>query len=215
MAERPWRPDWRTRLSEWLVAHGAEPEVAVAIAGALEASGLSVTEARAWLSERGGEFPANGMWTPDWAWRQVPVDAIEDGHASLVLEAARRFAAATSDERLIARALGRDVAAARALTGSDERRTQTVAAIVRLLRERLGSPARVNEALDAERWADRDDPSERNMVAEIVAGGEQELLRRLRDGNIDLEQRLAHGVMRQIAIPGVEEWNPYWPPRER
>lgn len=201
--------DAYARLVEDLVSAGGSASTAEATVNTLRGAGLTASQARVWLTNSRRGHP---VWTPGWAWQQVPVHAIGDGHQDIVLAAARRFAAATFDVRELARAFGCDVESAKRLCGGDPQRARTMHDIVRVLREHL-SDAQISEVVFVRPRRPGSDIPDRlapRMIDEMYDGNEEALLHRLRDGEVDLQDRLQNGLLHPSYIPGDGSGeNPY------
>jgi hypothetical protein len=164
-------------VSALIASAGASREVADAIAGALLGCGLSPSEAREWLAHESRAYPIGEPMMLS----QAPIALIGRGEGDAVLAAAEEFAAATPDERAIARLFGGDIGAARRLTGSDPDRTRVILGIATGLLERLGTPERVCYAGQT-RLGGHD---ERRIVDRLLAGDEDAVAAELADGRID------------------------------
>jgi hypothetical protein len=103
-----------------LIKAGATDAEAGKVVTALESAGLSPPQMRSWLASpsRGYAVAVRttriGTVTADW--KLVPLWAVEDGYADAVIAAAEAFAAATPEERLLARTLLCDLADVRRIT---------------------------------------------------------------------------------------------------
>jgi hypothetical protein len=131
-----------------LLEQGASDDDATAIVDALTEAGLSASEMRAWLSHPMTAYVVNG---------RVPTHAIEDGRASDVIAAAREFAAASEDERYIARTLVCGLDAVERLTHGDPGRTAQVKQAAEMLVNKLRKPIAINEALQTTLSGDYED----------------------------------------------------------
>jgi hypothetical protein len=160
-----------------LMAAGAPRDVADAIAGALLGCGLSPSEAREWLVHDRRSYPIGDPMML----AQAPIVLIERGDSEAVLAAAEEFAAATPEERTIARLFGGDVSAVRRLTRSDPERTRTILGIAEALLERLGAPERVCYVGQTRLPSHGD----RRLVDRLLAGEEATVAAELADGRID------------------------------
>jgi hypothetical protein len=160
-----------------LMDAGAPRDVADAIAAALLGCGLSPSEAREWLAHERRSYPIGDPMMLS----QSPIVLIEHGESEAVLAAADEFAAATPQERTIARLFGADVEAARRLTRSDPGRARVIAAIAEDLLERLGAPERVCYVAQTKVPGHGD----RRIVDRLLAGEEDLVAAELADGRID------------------------------
>ena len=156
----------RQDVVDLLTTNGADVETAEHIVVALERAGLDPPRMRSWLAhpQRGYSVhpePVDIAGEEFWP-GQVPVHAIEEGHAASVVRAAERFAAADARERQIASAFLCTIDEVRRLTHSDPIRIQQVAAVAELLLKRLGKDIIVNEVLQTRllpRWNPDNSPN--------------------------------------------------------
>jgi hypothetical protein len=174
---RLFRRETTESVAARIVAAGASREVADEIAGALLGCGLSPSEAREWLAHESRAYPIGEPMLLS----QAPLVLVERGEGAAVLAAALEFAAATPEERTIARLFGGDVGAARRLTRSDPERTRVIAGIAVALLERLGVPERVSYAGQTRLPGH----GERRIVDRLLAGEEDAVAAELSDGRID------------------------------
>jgi hypothetical protein len=195
------RVDPVERLIDDVCAAGASSDSARAIVDKLRSAGLKVGEMRAWLLNLNRGYP---VWTPRWAWQQPAINALDDGYDDLVLEAARRFAAGTPDERVVARAAGCDIESAARLTGGDPARAAVMVEVVKALRASL-TETQIRDCFYAE------DPQRdsRRLLDDLYEGQEREVLTRLRQGDLDPKQLLLDGLQRLSYVPGGLQSNPY------
>ncbi|MDA0169764.1 hypothetical protein OJ998_11770 [Solirubrobacter taibaiensis] len=125
-----------------IVELGAPADTAQAIVDALMVAGLTAAETKIWLLDGDRGYPHNVPWEMG---DQVIMlksgsrSMIEQGKSDVVLEAAQDFAAASDDERTIARLFWGSLDDARRLTGCSPERTAVIAGIARTIRERVGS----------------------------------------------------------------------------
>lgn len=176
-----------------VVEMGAPPETAQAIVDALVASGKSPREALDWLVHP--ERAYGHDWPMEIAGETMIMKAgsrfmIEKGNADEVLAAAREFADASADERLIAELFGGDIDGVRRMTGLDPARTTVTAEIARSLRATLGDDESVKlvgmTRLSGreERLVDRLLKGEQGAVRDELARGEIDPRALLRDGEL-------------------------------
>jgi hypothetical protein len=177
----------RASLIALLESEGADRDPAQRIVDELLSCGLTPAQARVWLSNGNRCYP---ITVPGWAWQQVPTHAIEDGCADLVLDQARRFAAASEDERAISVALCCDLDDVSRLTGQDPQRAATIRAILALLRKRLGTDTRAYDVT----FSHMDSHGSR-MIDLMLQGAEGSLLERLEANEVDLQNLLANGLL--------------------
>jgi hypothetical protein len=180
----------RADVVELIVEHGGSREVAEAIADALAAAGLSHAESRWWLAhpQRAYAVPTGTITVggTEYARKQTPVFAIDDGHEEIVREEAVRFAAASEDERFISWWFGGHIDDVRRLTGGDDARAATIRAIAERLRNVLRKPEHVNEVVQT---------GEPRMADLILEGREDEVHADLAAGRIDPRQLLETGEL--------------------
>lgn len=182
-------------VAELLVAHGADPTMAARIVETLMRAGQSAAEARAWLAHPARGYPVTtgdvevaGETFPV---RQTPIFAVENGAAETVLAAAEEFAAASEDERFIARWFGGNVQDVRRLTGGDAARARVVAQIAERMKNELRKPEHVAEGAQTV----LPHPDGRRMVDVILDGGEGSILTEVDARQIDLQALLADGEL--------------------
>jgi hypothetical protein len=176
------RRDTEDSVTRRLTEAGAPRETASAIVATLLGCGLSPREAREWLSHPELGYPIQrlvsiGDGDPIML-SHGPMLLVERDEADVVLDAAREFADALPEERLIARLFWGDIDAARRLTGCDPHRTQVVAGIATELLRRLRKPelvCNVGQTLlpghDGKRIVDRLAAGEADAVAAELADG--------------------------------------------
>ena len=178
---------------------GAEPATSERIVDALLTSGLSAAQARVWLTNLNRAHPIStgkgmtvrGEWIE---FQQVPTHAIEDGDAQAVLDEARRFAHATDDERRISWLLACDMAHVARLTGHSADRAATIRAVLDALRDRLGTDARVLDAVFTQPRLGPDTCGPR-MIDTMLEGRAEELLAAVTDDEIDLQELRSTGLL--------------------
>jgi hypothetical protein len=112
----------------------------------------------------------------------MPIEAIEDGDAEVVLEAAEAFAAASEDERFISLTCLCDVDAVRRLTHGDVTRTAAVREIARLLLNALRKDVLVSETLQT---VFPGDPDDTRLVDWIADQRLDDALTALRSGSLN------------------------------
>jgi hypothetical protein len=179
---RRLRRDTEDSVARRLTEAGAPRETAEAIVETLMRCSLSAREAREWLSHPELSYPIQTPWEmPDGApimLSNTPMVLVEKGEAELVLAAAREYAEALPEERLIARLFWGDIDAARRLTGCDPHRTQVVAGIATELLRRLRKPelvCNVGQTVlpghQGKRMVDRLAAGEADAVAAEIADG--------------------------------------------
>jgi hypothetical protein len=176
------RRDSEASVTRRLTEAGAPHETAEAIVATLLGCGLGARDAREWLSHPELGYPIQrpvdmGDGHPI-VLSQGPMTLVERGEAEVVLDAAREFAAALPEERLIARLFWGDIDAARRLTGCDPHRTRVVAGIATTLLQRLRKPelvCNVGQTVlpghDGKRMVDRLAAGEAEAVAAELADG--------------------------------------------
>src|SRR5688572_26894655 len=113
-----------------LVEMGAPSDTARAIVDALLEAGLSAGEAKTWVSDPDRCYPHSVPW--EMGDQVIMLKAgsrsmIEQGKADVVLSAAQEFAAASEDERTIARLFWGSLDDARRLTGCSPERAAVIA----------------------------------------------------------------------------------------
>lgn len=131
-----------------LVEIGAPTSTAEAIVAALGRAGLTAHDARVWLTDPELAYAHDVPWTMGDQVIMLKAGSrsmIEQGKADVVLAAAEEYAAASVDERTIARLFGGSLDDARRLTGCSPDRAAVIAGIARAIRERVGADQRVCE----------------------------------------------------------------------
>jgi hypothetical protein len=169
--------DTTDSVARRLVAAGAQRELADAIVDALTGCGLAPRDVAEWLFHPELGYPIRRPFDSNGA-----VALIEAGEAERVLTAAREFAAASPDERLIARLFWADINGVRRLTGGDPHRTVVVAGIAATMLKRLRRPERVCNVGQTVLPGH----GERRIVDRLAADEADAVAAEIADGRIDL-----------------------------
>ncbi len=106
-----------------------------------------------------------------------------------MLAAAREFAAASEDERAIARLFGGNIGDARRLTGSETERTAVIAWIANAIQAKVGKPENVCYVGQTRLPGQGD----RRIVDRLLAGEEEAVRDELARGGIDPRALLRSG----------------------
>ena len=145
-------------IQRLLREEGASDEDATRIVSALERAEVPPPRMRAWLASPDRAYPVSTGHVVDGVdFKQVPVHAIEDGRADVVVQAAEAFAAASPDERFISLTCLCGLDAVRRLTHDNPERTAMVVRIAEILRNRLRKEVLVNETLQTPLSGDFED----------------------------------------------------------
>ena len=178
------------KLTEDVIALGADRGFADELLSTLRAAGLNATQARRWIFNRQLGYPVTTSRVGSTPWRQLAASAIEDGFLDEVREAATTFGAATADERAVAMLSAADIQGVRRLTGRDDNQAEMTRRIVEIVRDQLGKPHLVPDVL---RTAV---PQYGRRLADVLVEGRAvEVLNDLATGRIDARRIRAEGEL--------------------
>jgi hypothetical protein len=172
-----------------LVELGAPTDAAEAIVAALRAAGLSDREAHVWVSDPDRAYPHSVPW--EMGDQVIMLKAgsrsmIEQGKVDVVLAAAEEFAAASDDERTIARLYWGSLDDARRLTGCSPARAAVIADIARTIRTRVGS----DEGVCSVGQTVLPGTEDRRIVDRLLDGEEEAVRDELARGELDPKRLL-------------------------